>query len=176
MNKYKENIMNGRTAAGSLLKYMIGDLDSRPTGSTSAHYTVLPEVKVIPQIGNEVNVAQTTPLSATHNHTYTKLLDTMGGGNWAITANDCIAFRNAYNAMMDEYEGRADKTDVLWLEVYIPDNEYTLMGGSSATQNSYFLPVEPVRLGLGELGVDTVMELAANFIPVGQWEEAESSI
>lgn len=57
---------NAVSTAGMFLKYCVeANAGTRPTSG----YTVIPGVKAIPAIFNDPNMLQSTPLSATKNHT-----------------------------------------------------------------------------------------------------------
>ena len=63
---------NAVSTAGMLVKYAAETTaGTRPTTG----YTEIPGVKALPSLGDEVNTLQSTPLSATKNHTYIAGLD-----------------------------------------------------------------------------------------------------
>ena len=84
---------NAVSTAGMYLKYCAGA--TRPTSG----YTVIPGCKAIPALFNDPNTLQTTPLSATKNHTYIEGLGDSGGAI-AITVNDYKAFRTAWDNLL----------------------------------------------------------------------------
>ena len=88
---------NAVSTAGMNVKWCV---ESTAGTKPSTGFTVIPGCKAIPEMFNDPNTLQTTPLSATQNHTYIKGLgDT--GGSVAITVNDYAAFRTAWAACMN---------------------------------------------------------------------------
>ena len=64
------------STAGMIVKYCVETTaGTRPT----INYTTIPGVKAIPSIFNDPNMLQSTPLSATKNHTYIEGLNDSGG-------------------------------------------------------------------------------------------------
>ncbi|MBR0144328.1 MAG: hypothetical protein IJM21_09170 [Clostridia bacterium] len=138
------------STAGIQVKYAVAADGLRP----AAAYTVIPEIKSIPEFGTEVNTLQTTPLSAVKNHTYIPgLTDT--GGAVSLTVNDCPAFRTAWNACVAAAEGMNDGAK-MWFEYAIP-----------GLDDSFYFPGMPLPLGFGGADVDEVLENVANVIPTG---------
>ena len=84
---------NAVSTAGMLVKYAAeATAGTRPTTG----YTTIPGVKAIPAIFNDPNMLQSTPLSATKNHTYIRGLDD-SGGSIQLTVNDYETFRDAWD-------------------------------------------------------------------------------
>ena len=152
---------NALSSAGLLVKYAVETTQgTRPTTG----YTELPGVKAIPAFGDEVNTIQTTPLSATKNHTYIEgLADS--GGSIQLTVNDYPAFRTAYTAMIEAYKG-LDSGKRLWIEYAYP---------ADSGMESFYYPCEPVELGFGGAEVDGVLENMANLLPTGAFVFAAAS-
>lgn len=148
------------STAGIAVKYCIETTaGTRPT----AGYTEIPEVKSIPEFGTDVNTLQTTPLSATKNHSYIAGLQDPGGA-LGLTVNDCTVFRTAWNAMMTAYETAKENGLGMWVEYAIP-----------GLADSFYYPAEPVALGFGGADVDEVLENTANLIPTGDYTWATAS-
>lgn len=142
------------STAGIKVKYAVETTaGTRPTTG----YTEIPEIKSIPEFGTDINTLQTTPLSATKNHTYIAgLTDT--GGALGLTVNDCPAFRTAWDACVDAYAELTGGKQ-MWFEYAIP-----------GMTDSFYYPGEPVALGFGGADVDEVLENTANIIPAGDFE------
>lgn len=152
---------NAVSTAGMLVKYAVETTaGTRPTTG----YTTIPGVKAIPAIFNDPNMLQSTPLSATKNHTYIEGLND-SGGSIQLTVNDYDAFRTAWTACVaafDELTG--GKT--MWFEIAYQD-------GSNL--ESFYFPAQPLKLGFGGADVDAVLENNLNLAPQGDFEFAAAS-
>lgn len=145
---------NAVSTAGMLVKYCAGTGTTRPTSG----YTTIPGVKAIPELWNDPNMLQSTPLSATKNHTYIPGLGDNGGAI-ALTVNDYAEFRTAWEACLTAYEGLGDG-DLMWFEIAYQE-------GSDL--DSFYFPGEPLPLGFGGADVDSVLENNANIAPQGDY-------
>lgn len=134
---------------------------TRPTTG----YTELPGVKALPALGDDVNTLQTTPLSATKNHTYIPGLADSGGA-LQLTVNDAPAFRDAYDTMYTAYTTAVAAGNGFWLEYVYP---------SEASMDSFYIPVQLAPLGFGGAEVDSVLENMVNIIPSGDYVYAAAS-
>lgn len=152
---------NAVSTAGMLVKYAVeATAGTRPTSG----YTLIPGVKAIPAIFNDPNMLQSTPLSATKNHTYIEGLNDSGGAI-QLTVNDYEAFRTAWTACVaafDELTG--GKT--MWFEIAYQD-------GSNL--ESFYFPAQPLALGFGGAEVDSVLENNLNLAPQGDYVFAAAS-
>lgn len=143
------------STAGIKVKYAIETkAGTRPTTG----YTEIPGVKSIPEFGTEINTLQTTPLSATKNHTYIPGLRDPGGAI-GLTVNDYTAFRTEWNAMLSAYQVRDEGTS-LWVEYAFP---------AASGMESFYFPAIPSELGFGGADVDEVVENIASFTPTGDF-------
>lgn len=133
---------------------------TRPTSA----YTKIPGCKAVPAIFNDPNTLQSTPLSATKNHTYIEGLNDSGGAI-AITVNDYSEFRTAWTACVTAY-GNLTGGKKMWFEIAYPD-------GSNL--DSFYFPGEPLDLGFGGADVDSVLENNANILPQGDYTFAAAS-
>lgn len=134
---------------------------SRPASG----YTELPGIKALPALGDSINTLQTTPLSATKNHTYIPGLADSGGA-MQLTVNDAPAFRTAYASMYSAYTTAAASSKGFWLEYVYP---------AAYNMDSFFIPVSLAPLGFGGAEVDSVLENMLNVIPGGDYEFASKS-
>lgn len=152
---------NAVSTAGMLVKYAVeATAGTRPTSG----YTLIPGVKAIPAIFNDPNMLQSTPLSATKNHTYIEGLNDSGGAI-QLTVNDYEEFRTAWTACVaafDELTG--GKT--MWFEIAYQD-------GSNL--ESFYFPAQPLALGFGGAEVDSVLENNLNLAPQGDYVFAAAS-
>lgn len=146
---------NAVSTAGMLVKYAVeATAGTRPTSG----YTTIPGVKAIPELWNDPNMLQSTPLSATKNHTYIPGLGDNGGAI-ALTVNDYAEFRTAWEACLTAYAGLSDDKS-MWFEIAYQD-------GSEL--ESFYFPGEPLALGFGGADVDSVLENNANIAPQGDY-------
>lgn len=153
---------NAVSTAGMLLKYCVETTKgTRPT----TNYTTIPGVKAIPAIFNDPNMLQSTPLSATKNHTYIAGLNDSGGAI-QLTVNDHEAFRDAWDDCLSAY-ATAQASDLgMWFEI-------SYQAGSDL--DSFYFPAEPLPLGFGGADVDSVLENNLNLAPQGDYLFAAAS-
>lgn len=153
---------NAVSTAGMLVKYApSASGTTRPTTG----YTTIPGVKAIPAIFNDPNMLQSTPLSATKNHTYIRGLDDSGGAI-QLTVNDHEAFRDAWDTCLAAYATAAAADKGFWFEIAYQD-------GSGL--DSFYFPGEPLPLGFGGADVDAVLENNLNIAPQGDYLFAAAS-
>ena len=153
---------NAVSTAGLLVKYAASTNNSvRP----NTGYTEIPGVKAIPELWNDPNMLQSTPLSATKNHTYIEGLGDNGGAI-ALTVNDYEAFRDAWTNCVSAYATAAASDKGFWFEIAYP---------SGSGLDSFYFPGEPLELGFGGAEVDSVLENNANIAPQGDYEFAAAS-
>ena len=151
---------NAVSTAGMIVKYCSRTGPTRPTTG----YTTIPGVKAIPAIFNDPNMLQSTPLSATKNHTYIAGLADPGGAI-QITVNDYPAFRTAWTTFVTAAEALTGGKQ-MWIEYAYPE-------GSGL--DSFYFPAMPHALGFGGAEVDSVLENIANLLPSGDFEFAAAS-
>ena len=152
---------NAVSTAGMLVKYAVeATAGTRPTSG----YTTIPGVKAIPALFNDPNMLQSTPLSATKNHTYIPGLNDSGGAV-QLTVNDYAEFRTAWEACITAYAGLTGGKQ-MWFEL-------TYQDGSNL--DSFYFPGEPLPLGFGGADVDAVLENNMNISPTGDYEFAAAS-
>ena len=152
---------NAVSTAGMNLRWAVEQ--TKGTRPTTA-YTTIAGCKAIPAIFNEPNTLQSTPLSATKNHTYIEGLND-SGGSIAITVNDYPAFRTALTACITAYEALTGGKQ-MWFEVAYP---------TDSGLDSFYFPAEPLQLGFGGADVDSVLENNLNLLPQGDYEFAAAS-
>ena len=152
---------NAVSTAGMLVKYAVeATAGTRPTSG----YTLIPGVKAIPAIYNDPNMLQSTPLSATKNHTYIPGLNDSGGAI-QLTVNDYEAFRTAWTACVAAFDALTDDKS-MWFEIAYQD-------GSNL--ESFYFPAQPLALGFGGAEVDSVLENNLNLAPQGDYVFAAAS-
>lgn len=146
---------NAVSTAGMLVGYCVeATAGTRPTTA----YTGIPGCKAIPALFNDPNTLQSTPLSATKNHTYIEGLGDSGGAI-AITVNDYKAFRDAWDACVAAYAALTGGKG-MWFEISYP---------TGSELDSFYFPGKPLPLGFGGAEVDSVLENNANIVPTGDY-------
>lgn len=154
-------IANAVSTAGMLVKWAAETTaGTRPTSG----YTEIPGVKALPALGDEVNTLQSTPLSATKNHTYIAGLADPGG-SIQLTVNDYPAFRTAWEAFVTAADALTGGKQ-MWIEYAYP---------AESGLDSFYFPCMPHALGFGGAEVDSVLENIANLLPSGDFEFAAAS-
>lgn len=152
---------NAVSTAGMLVKYAVETTaGTRPASG----YTVIPGVKAIPELWNEPNMLDSTPLSATKNKTYIEGLGDNGGAI-ALTVNDEELFRTAWETCVSAFAGLTGGKQ-MWFEIAYQD-------GSNL--DSFYFPGQPLALGFGGAEVDSVLENNANIAPQGDYLFAAAS-
>lgn len=155
---------NAVSTAGMIVKYATElAAGTRPT----VNYVTIPGCKAIPGIFNDPNTLQSTPLSATKNHTYIEGLNDSGGAI-QLTVNDYKEFRTAWETCVSAY-GTAQSSNPakgMWFEICYP---------SGSDLDSFYFPGKPLPLGFGGAEVDSVLENNANIVPTGDYVFAAKS-
>lgn len=153
---------NAVSTAGMIVKYAAeATAGTRPTSG----YVTIPGVKAIPAIFNDPNMLQSTPLSATKNHTYIQGLND-SGGSIQFTVNDYEEFRDAWETCVAAYATAAAADKGMWFEI-------AYQSGSGL--DSFYFPGEPLPLGFGGADVDSVLENNMNIAPQGDYLFAAAS-
>lgn len=152
---------NAVSTAGMNVKWCV---ESTAGTKPSAGFTVIPGCTAIPELFNDPNTLQTTPLSATHNHTYIKGLGD-SGGSIALTVNDHEAFRTSWSACVAAYAELTGGKQ-MWFEIAYP---------TGSNLDSFYFPGEPIELGFGGAEVDSVLTNNANILPQGDYVFAAAS-
>lgn len=149
-------------SAGLLVKYAPEvTAGTRPVTG----YVELKGVKAIPAFGDEVPTLQSTPLSATTNHTYEPALRD-SGGSIQLTVNDASEFRTSYDAMLTAYTTAVGNNLGMWIEYAYP---------TGSGLESFYFPAEPIDIGFGGAEVDSILENMANLLPKGDYVFAAAS-
>lgn len=144
---------NAVSTAGMTVSYATGT--TRPTTG----YTEIPGCKAIPAMFNEPNALQSTPLSAEKNHTYIPGLSD-SGGTIAITVNDYLQFRTAWNTCVAAFNALEGADNAMWFQISYQED---------SGLESFYFPGEPLPLGFGGAEVDSVLENNANIMPTGDY-------
>lgn len=140
------------STAGIALKYAIEvTKGTRPTASSA--YTLIPEIKEIPEINPEPSTLETTTLAETEYKTYIDGLKDLGGA-LSFLANLTEDFKTAWEELVTAYETAKEAGKNTWFIIDIP-------GISEAV---YFTG-NPSNLGVPGASVDSVLEVNAYITP-----------
>lgn len=134
---------------------------TRPTSG----YTLIPGIKESPEMNPQPETLETTSFDNKEYKTYVNGLKDLGGV-LDFTANYTQELVDLYNkaetGIIANWETAKAEGRAMYLCIDIPD----------ITNNSIYLSVIPTRLGLPAISVNSVLEIALHFTPVGEPIEA----
>lgn len=144
--------MDALSTAGITLNYAVEESAGiRPT----AGYIAIPQVKSLPDMNQEPNTHQSTPLSARNNHTYIPALSDPGGA-MSHLANLNDEFMDAWDTLIETYTTANAEGRSVWFMVLVP----------GLTKAWYFEAIpSPLRFSGAE--VDSVLEINGYLTPSG---------
>ena len=131
---------------------------TRPTSG----YINLPNPKSIPDMNPEPNALDITSLNDTEWKRYMEGLKDMGG-SLGLTFGMSEAFFDLWETICDTDDANKANGLRTWFVFYVP-----------GLTNSFFLPVDPSRIGMPSAEVDSVLDVTVNVLPIGEptWETA----
>ena len=129
---------------------------TRPTSG----YTLIPDVKEIPEMNPEPETLETTPLSETEFKTYIEGLKDLGGA-LSFLANFTEELEEVWGELVEEYKTAIASGLATWFEVKHPKLE-----------KSVFFTGQPSAMGLPGMGVNAVLETNLYITPTNApaWE------
>lgn len=129
---------------------------TRPTTG----YTVIPDIKEIPEMNPEPETLETTVLSETEFKTYIEGLKDLGGA-LSFLANYTTELEGVWADLVDEYKTAADEGKAVWFEVKHPKLD-----------KSVFFTGQPSAMGLPAMAVGNVLETNLYITPTNApaWE------
>ena len=129
---------------------------TRPTTG----YTVIPDVKEIPEMNPEPETLETTTLAETEFKTYIEGLKDLGGA-LSFLANYTTELETAWSELVEAYKAAADEGKSVWFEVKHPKLE-----------KSVFFTGQPSAMGLPAMAVGNVLETNLYITPTNapDWE------
>lgn len=138
------------STAGMTLQYAVEtSAGTRPTTG----YTKIPEVKSMPSFNPSPNTIDSTTLEETEYMTYVQGLKDLGGA-LEYGANLTEDLIEAWDTLMDTYEGAIEENKQVWFAVVHP----------KLTNATYFVGT-PAPLGLNEASVDSMLETTLYITP-----------
>jgi hypothetical protein len=123
-------------------------------------YTVIPDIKEIPEMNPEPETLETTVLSETEYKTYIEGLKDLGGA-LSFLANYTTELETAWGELVGEYETAAESGLSIWFEVKHPKLD-----------KSVFFTGQPSAMGLPAMAVGNVLETNLYITPTNApaWE------
>ena len=130
---------------------------SRPTSG----YTLIPDVKEIPEMNPEPETLESTVLSETEFKTYIEGLKDLGGA-LSFLANYTTELETVWAALVTAYKEAADEGKSVWFEVKHPKLE-----------KSVFFTGQPSAMGLPAMAVNNILETNLYITPTNApaWED-----
>lgn len=129
---------------------------TRPTTG----YTLIPDIKEIPEMNPEPETLETTVLSETEFKTYIEGLKDLGGA-LSFLANYTTELETAWNTLVTDYTAAAADSKAIWFEVKHPK-----------LTKSVFFTGQPSAMGLPAMAVGNVLETNLYITPTNApaWE------
>jgi hypothetical protein len=152
---------NELSTAGVSVQYCIETTaGTKPTTG----FTVIPNIKSIPDLNPEPSSLEVTDLSDTEWKRYIPGLKDPGGA-LAFTANNTDAFQTAWSALVTAAETAKASNKATWFEIVVP----------GLTKSFQFAGI-PSDLGLSAIDVDSVLEVDAYVAPnqIDGWDTKSS--
>lgn len=145
------------STAGVTFGYAVEETKgTRPTTG----YTIIPDVKEIPEMNPEPETLETTDLSQTEFKTYIEGLKDLGGA-LSFLANYTSELEEVWATLVEAYKTAIDADKATWFEVKHPKLE-----------KSVFFTGQPSAMGLPGMGVGSVLETNLYITPTNAptWE------
>ena len=145
------------STAGVTVGYAVeSTAKTRPTTG----YTVIPDIKEVPEMNPEPETLETTVLSETEFKTYIAGLKDLGGA-LSFLANYTTELENVWSDLVEAYETAADSDLAVWFEIKHPKLD-----------KSVFFTGQPSAMGLPAMSVNSVLETNLYITPTNApaWE------
>ena len=123
-------------------------------------YTLIPDVKEVPEMNPEPETLETTVLSETEYKTYIEGLKDLGGA-LSFLANFTTDLETVWDALVEAYKTAKEAGKATWFEVKHPGLE-----------KSVFFTGQPSAMGLPAMSVNAVLETNLYITPTNApvWE------
>jgi hypothetical protein len=145
------------STAGVTFGYAVeSTVGTRPTTG----YSIIPDVKSIPEMNPEPETLETTDLSQTEYKTYIEGLKDLGGA-LSFTANFTEELETVWTELVAAYKSAKTEGKSVWFEVKHPELD-----------KSVFFTGQPSAMGLPEISVGSVLETNLYITPTNApvWE------
>lgn len=132
------------------------------SGTKPSSYTNLPNPKSIPDMNPTPNALDITSLNDTEWKRYMEGLKDMGGA-LGLTFGMSQEFFDLWETICDTDDTNKSTGKRTWLVFYVP-----------GLSDSFFMPVDPARIGMPAAEVDAVLDVTVNVLPIGapEWDTA----
>lgn len=138
------------STAGVTLQYAVEmTTGTRPTSG----YTIIPNIKSIPDFNPEPNMIDVTDLSETEFTRYISGLKDLSG-SIGFGANLTTAFLTMWQNLVEEYETAKTSEKGMWFAIVIP-----------GLPEAFFFIGQPSPLGLAAMEVNSALETTAYIAP-----------
>ena len=123
-------------------------------------YSIIPDIKEIPEMNPEPETLETTVLSETEFKTYIEGLKDLGGA-LSFLANYTTELETVWGELVEAYNGGAAEDKAVWFEVKHPKLD-----------KSVFFTGQPSAMGLPAMAVGNVLETNLYITPTNapKWE------
>lgn len=134
----------------------VGFAHESSSGSKPSAFTNLPNPKSIPDMNPEPNALDITSLNDTEWKRYMEGLKDMGGA-LGITFGMSQEFYTTWQNMCETAETNKATGKRVWFVFYVP-----------GLADSFFMTVDPSRMGMPAAEVDSVLDVTVNVLPTGE--------
>lgn len=126
----------------------------------STGYTVIPDIKEVPEMNPEPETLETTTLAETEFKTYIEGLKDLGGA-LSFLANYTTELETVWGELVDEYKTAKAAGKAIWFEVKHPQ-----------LTKSVFFTGQPSAMGLPAMSVNAILETNLYITPTNAptWE------
>lgn len=145
------------STAGVTVSYAVEEtLNTRPTSG----YTVIPDIKEIPDFNPEPETIEATDLEETEYKFYVAGLKDVGGA-LSFLANFTQKLQTEWDGIVEAYNTAQASNKRIWFEIKHPKLE-----------KSVFFPGEPAPMGLPSMSVSGILETNLYITPNGspEWQ------
>lgn len=145
------------STAGVTVGYAVeATAGTRPTTG----YTIIPDIKEVPEMNPEPETLETTTLAETEYKTYIEGLKDLGGA-LSFLANYTTELETAWGELVEEYQTAKAAGKAVWFEVKHP-----------GLAKSVFFTGQPSAMGLPAMSVGAVLETNLFITPTNApvWE------
>lgn len=145
------------STAGVTVGYAVEETKgTRPTTG----YTIIPDVKEVPEMNPEPETLETTDLSQTEYKTYIEGLKDLGGA-LSFLANYTTELESVWSTLVTAYKAAKAEGKSVWYEVKHP-----------SLDKSVFFTGQPSAMGLPAMSVNSVLETNLYITPTNApaWE------
>ena len=146
------------STAGVTVSYAVEETTgAKPTGG----FTIIPDIKEVPEMNPEPESLETTTLAATEYKTYIEGLKDLGGA-LSFLANFTTELEDAWTELVDDYKAAKTGNKSVWFQVQHPD-----------LPNAVFFTGQPSAMGLPAMSVNAVLETNLYITPTNAPEWAK---